>query len=259
MSARRGLRPVVVVAVGALALAGCLGGGQPPSDPRAERLVDDAADAIERTDAYRYDISGRARVERGDRSESIRIEGAGAVNATQRRVRKTVAGGGDNETVFVDGRTAYARCPFSNLVDVDPAWYPASKIPANRSWHHATDLGTVRYLSSAPASDAGNETIDDERTHVVVLHPDVTTWEDAEREAIYPGQGRPDRGVLRNVTVRLWLDAETSHPRRVQITQRRAVRGATARSSQVLDVEYGSTTVSLPSTVASEADCPGPV
>jgi hypothetical protein len=252
MPSPRSALPVVLLVV----LAGC-SGGPPPSDPTAERVLNESLDALGDVEAYTYSLSGEAKATAGDQRESLEFTGRYALNATQHRLRASVVGDEDNETVFVDGRTVYAACPFSRYVNVADAWYPALTLPENRSWRGATDLAAARLFRDAPAYDDGTETLDGTRTHVVTVRPSPAAFGDLEARTTLPPAGA-DRGHVENVTVRLWIDAETSRPVRIRLRQVRSVEDVTIRAEYTMRYRYRPTTVALPPTVPAEEACPEP-
>lgn len=238
-------------------LAGCTG-GQPQSDPAAERIVNESVDALQRVDSYRYTIDGTVEITQGDQSRSIRISGSGVLNATQQRMRSTARGDGDNKTAFVDGDTVYVSCPSSRFGNVDDAWYPASNLSTDGSWRDATDLAVGRFLQGVPVSDAGNDTLDGNRTRVVVALPSPDQFRDLESRLTVQSGENLNRGRIQNVSVRVWFDAKTDRPHQIRYEVRSSVDGATLRQRQTVRFQYQPATVSLPRTVPTEDACPDP-
>jgi hypothetical protein len=247
---------VAVLAVSAVVLAGCLG-GSPPSDPQARAVVNDSVEALREVDSFRYSVSGHARITADGGSESIRVSGGGVFNATQQRLRTTITTEGENRTVFVDGATVYAACPFSRYVNVRDAWYPAMELPDDRSWRAAVNPLFGRLLRESRVYDGGTTTVDGERVDVVVARPAPGQFRRFERRVTLPGD-HLDRGSVENVTLRLQVDADTHRPRLLRIDQRRSVEGATLRSHQSIRFTYRPAAVSTLPTVPSEEACPEP-
>lgn len=255
---KRGATLLTAAVLLAVALGGCVGGDEPPpSDPRAVDLRNATVDAIQDVDAYIYDLSGTVPVSQDDRVESINVSESGVVNVTQQQLRRSLLeDDDDNRLVYLDGETVYVPCPYSRAPAVEDAWYPARTMPDNRSWRAATHLGTGTVLERSRTYVAGNETIDGRQTHVIDVRPDVESWRSRQSSVVSPGPDDADRGRLENVTLRVWIDAETDRPVQLRITERWAAHGETVRTARTITFDYGSTPIPRPPTVDARDACP---
>jgi hypothetical protein len=262
MPARRLALPLLLAAL--LVTAGCLGTVEfhtlPDSDPEAVDFVERSAAASRNVSGVEYTVGGQAVVTEDDRRErTIEFDGNGSANVSARHAHVRIVGGDDAEEHYVDGYTAYSLCPRSKYVNVEDAWL-ATDLPENRSWLSFTPLGGLDHvLAISKAYDRGTATVHGEQVREVVLRPNPAKLHELRSRAIYPGGDRPNRGRVENVTVTLWLDADSALPRKVAVERVSSKRGVRLEERLIYEFSYGPRRVDLPNrTVETKDDCPEP-
>lgn len=168
------MRPprVVLAVVIVVVLSGCLGfGGPPPSDPGAEAVVDDAADAASEVDTYRFDGDIRIVASSDGETRRVSVNHVGAVNRSTQRLWSNTTFKGDVRRTFVVGNQAYMECQ-------SPWGWGVENVSEDgeTEWRSTDPLGRqVDLLQSSPVYWAGNETIDGVEVHVIEARPSEET------------------------------------------------------------------------------------
>lgn len=245
-------RAVTLLLVLTVPLAGCSAFTPSPSDARALSVRNDTLDAIDRVEAYRFTISGRATASRGDRERTATFDGEGAVNHTTRWMYLQASVGDDEDTVFLRGYDYLRACPFSEFVNVEDAWYP-TELPRDRPWSAYTQLGGLRPLADVSrVYYLGNETVDGHTVHRIRFVPDLGEW-----ERTWGGVPRASDATVENASVTLRVNASSDLP--VDATVRRTKRsdGVPVEEAVTYEYDYGPVHVPRPNeTVIGEEACP---
>mgnify|MGYP000155527902 CR=1 FL=1 len=250
---------VVVALVGGAYIAGAFD-PRPPSDPTAERLADQTANATAEVPAYSFTVSGSVTVERGGDETQASYRGHGGFNRSERRYRTEIGLADDRETRFLQGRTRYTPCPYSRYVNVANVSY-ATELPQNRSWTAYTILGGQRQLFEfSRVYDRGTSTVDGEAVRVVEVVPDQSKL--ASVSPSVPGEADVER-LNRNadeLRAVLYLSPVTNLPRRVVVHRERGGFGHPSIEERIVyDFTYGPSSVERPPrTVDNESACPTP-
>ncbi|KAA9400020.1 hypothetical protein Har1130_06800 [Haloarcula sp. CBA1130] len=228
----------------------------PPSDERAVAAIEEANSSIAAVDTYRFEMDMHVTASDGDQSRTVRVDGAGAVNVSAKRMQATTRMQDQTVKSYVDGYRAYQGCQ-------DP-WggYAVENVSRSEPWATATPLHRqVLLFERSNVYWRGNETLDGNRTVLVTASPSADTIESLmnRRQA---GDVALDRGSLENATARLWLDPDTNRPVQSELNIEISQRGATATATITVQYsEYGEpTTISIPAAVYDdpyELGCPG--
>ena len=240
-----------------LVLAGCNGGvSHPPSDDRALDALNRTETALESVETYRFATEMRVTASKGDRSRSITVTGEGAVDVPNRRIHAVTEVESETLDSYVDGYTSYTEC-------ADP-WggWGVENLSESASWRSFAPAGRqVELFDRANVYWRGNATVDGNRTHLLVAYPSKKTLVDLQR------RGRataPDlQGAnLKNVTVKLWVDAETGLPAKSLLSIRLKQDGATAvaRATNTYSGYGDAVNVTVPDSTRTdpwETGCPG--
>lgn len=249
----RWLRPVLLSLL--LVSSGCLGvfESRPPSDDRAVELRDRVDDAVADAERYRFDTHLSVAATDGETSRSVNVDGEGAVDRAERRLRSVAETEGQRRRSYVDGYTAYQEC-------AEP-WdgWGVDELDEERAWHRYTPLGrTLELLNESRVYWQGTESVNGTETAVIVAHPTAETL-----SSVADRQGTSlDSSGLQNATLTLWVDRETALPVRSRLELDLQRGGATAGATATTEYAgYGaSVNVSIPSSVYGdqhELGCPG--
>ncbi|WP_256288174.1 hypothetical protein [Halobellus inordinatus] len=250
---------IVTALLGGAYVAGIFD-SRPPSDPTAERLAHQAANATAEVPAYSFTVGGSVTVERGGDEKQASYWGHGGFNRSERRYRIEIGLADDRETRFLQGRTRYTPCPYSRYVNVANVSY-ATELPQNRSWTTDTILGGQRQLFEfARVYDRGTSTVGGEAVRVVEVVPDQSKL--ASVSLSVPGEGDVEQ-LNRNadeLRAMLYLSSETHLPRRVVVHRERGGFGRPSIEERIVyDFTYGPNSVERPPrTVDNESACPTP-
>ncbi|GCF12103.1 hypothetical protein Harman_00380 [Haloarcula mannanilytica] len=251
-------RLVLAVCIAAL-LAGCgtfVDDSPPPSDERAVVAIEEANTSVAAVESYRFEMEMHVAASDGDRSQTVRVDGGGAVNVSTKRMQATTRSQDQTVDSYVDGYKAYQECQ-------DP-WggYGVENVSRSEPWATATPLH--RQLLLFERSNVywkGNETLDGNQTVLVTASPSTETLQSImDRRQGSTVDLNP--GSLENATARLWLDPETNRPVQSELRLKISQRGATATATITLHyTEYGEpVSVSVPSDIHDnqyELGCPG--
>jgi len=252
------MQRLVLAACLAVLLAGCgafVGDSPPPSDERAVTAIEAANTSVAAVESYQFEMEMHVVASDGDRSQTVRVDGGGAVNVSAKRMQATTRTRDQTVASYVDGYKAYQECQ-------DP-WggYAVENVSRSEPWAIATPLH--RQLLLFDRSNVywqGNETVNGNRTVLVTASPSTETLQSVmERRQ---GTVDLDRSSIENATARVWLDPETNRPVQSELRLKISQRGATATAT--LTLRYGAygtpVSVSVPSDVSNdpyELGCPG--
>lgn len=246
------LLPLACLAL--LASAGCLGGGPPPSDPAAERVVADAVNASADVTAYRAGGGGTATARRGGDERSVSFDRETAVNRTTRRGRVTVATRDEERPAYLVDDAYYVPCYASRYVNVPDAWYAASDVT---DWRTNDSLGSfLRLAAGASVQSAGTARVDGANATVVDAYPSADALAESKRRFDSVSDG--DVGRIDDARVRLWVANDTGRVLRVRSVVNSTVDGVSLTQRTTLDYEYGANvSVAAPARLVSSKDaCP---
>ncbi|WP_207212711.1 hypothetical protein [Halogeometricum borinquense] len=254
---------LVVIAVIALIGAGAAGlfDTRPPSDPAAERLVNQTADATTNVSAYSFTISGSAVAKQGGERRTATYDGHAAFNRSERTYRMSISLDGESKTLFVRGYSLYKPCPYSEYVNVENASY-ATELPENRSWTTYTMLGGQRQLFDVSrVYDRGTDTVNGTEVRVVEVVPDQSKL--SSLSAGVPGDEdvRRMNAEASALNMTLYVSPESDLPVRVVVERRHdgGFRKPAVQERIVYDFTYGPTTVETPEQTVQDKDaCPRP-
>jgi hypothetical protein len=250
---------IVAVLLGGAYVAGVFD-SRPPSDPAAERLTHQTANATAEVPAYSFAVGGSVTVERGGDERRANYRGHGGFNRSERRYRIEIGLADDREKRFLQGRTRYTPCPYSRYVNVPNVSY-ATELPQNRSWTTYTILGGQRQLFDVSrVYDRGTSTVEGEAVRVVEVVPDQSKLSSVSLSV--PGEEGVEQ-LNRNadeLRAMLYLSPETHLPRRVVVHRKRGGFGQPSIEERIVyDFTYGPNSVERPSrTVDNESACPTP-
>lgn len=249
------LLPSIALAV-LLVLAGCNGASQPPSDDRALDALNRTEESLDSVSTYRFATEMRVSASKGDRSRTVSVSTDGGVDVANRRMHAVTAVEGETRDVYVDGYESYTEC--------SSPWdgWEVENLSESASWASFAPAGRqVELLDRTNVYWRGTETVDGNRTLVVVAYPSKQTLVDLQR------RGRataPDlqNANLKNATVKLWIDAETGLPAKslldIELKQNGAT--ATARATTTYSGYGDPVNVTVPSSTRTnqrEFGCPG--
>lgn len=202
---RSALRALLFAAL--LVTTGCLGlfgPDRPPSDQRAVDAVDRSVAALADVDTYRFSLDGEARASRGDEQVRVDVTGEGVVDVAGRRMNVTTRARDATRTVYVSNRTAYTECARMG--------WGRQNLSASTRWVNVTPAGEqFALLDRTDVYWRGTETVNRTEAAVVVAYP---TKEELQSVARARGTELTDLSGanVQNVTVTVWIDAETNLP-----------------------------------------------
>ena len=240
-----------------LVLAGCNGGvSQPPSDDRALDALNRTEAALDPIPTYRFSSETRVTASKGDRSRSVSVTTDGVVDARNRLLHANSTVEGRTRDVYVDGYKSYTECasPWSG--------WGVKNLSESTSWAAFAPAGRqVELLDRTNVYWRGNETVDGNRTHLVVAYPSKETLVDLQRRG---RAAAPDlqSANLKNATVKLWTDAETGLPVKslLEIELKKNGATATARVTTTFSGYGDPVNVTVPESTRTdqhEMGCPG--
>lgn len=217
-----------------VALSGCsLLPGGPQSDPGAADVRDNVSAAVESLDSYRYEVDLSISASAGGSTERVDGETSGVVNRAEKRLSATsTVAGTTSEQVVADG-VAYTEC--------QSPWdgWGVQNVSAD------TPVGPMdrqlELLAASPVQWGGNVTEDGRRLQKLVASP---TGEELASLQSTSGSA-PDYAAenIDNVTMRLWVDAESQRPVRSEVTISLSADGADAEANlETRFSEYGVST-----------------
>lgn len=253
---KRHAAPIAVLAV-ALALAGCLGSvGDDPAFDREERAValqEDAVDAMEEVDAYRFETDLTVRVEGEDESGTVSMTLDGAVDEEAERMHvgteleSTSATGSRSEEfeTYVLGDEAYVE-QFGGWVR-----QPTAEDP----WRETTLAQDRELLESADVRVVGAERVDGTETTVIGLEPEPATLEEyAERDRA--GVGGSNAMDVQSATVRQYVANDTNRIVRSELSVTATIDGDHAELELVVTYDGfdEDVTVDVPEDLEGRAD-----
>lgn len=247
-------RPVLHVAVAVcVLLAGCsLLGPSHTRDDRATAALENASDALNETDTYRFESDLSVVATADDRTETVRVDLVGGVDTAARAMWTNATRDGETYESYVLNRTAYRECagpgPWWGTEEVEGDW--DAQTPARRQ---------LALLQSGSLSWNGTDTVDGESAVVLVGEPTskaLTRYSERRSQPVFGGPN------VENARIRVWLDAETHRPLRTRFRFEVTQRGATATATMTTRFsEYGDpVSVEVPPEVredALELGCPG--
>lgn len=235
-------------------LAGCSSDDPaPPSDDRALTLLNNTQAALDDVDSYRYTLNGQIEADDADDIRRVSIMGEGAVNLTSEQLNATTRIDDHHRSTYVDGQTAYVEC-------ARPAFGWEEDNRSDRTtWQQNTPLGrTIALLDTTSVYYRGERDLAGESAHVIEGYPTKRDF-----RALNPtSQGQLQRGNIQNTTVRLWIDPDTTRPRRIDHRIAVTVQG----ESGVLKFSFSFSAyntpirISVPAEVTEhtwETGCPG--
>lgn len=237
-----------------LVLSGCLGVFQSaPSDPGAESVVDEAVDASDRVDTFRFDTRLRAETTgAGDR----RASATGVVDRANERLRLRTTFEDSNRTVYVIGNTTYTECS-----DQWGGWGKDVQEELDDDWAAQDPLGRqLALLTESPVTWVDNESVGDTSAHVVKARPSGGTlrqFSDNPRALLDPLGPR-----IENATLTAWIAADSSRLLRTELVITVGGEEDEARGTVTTNFTgYGdAVAIGLPETVRDdpyELGCPG--
>ena len=202
-------RPLLHVAVAVLlVLAGCsVLADDPVREPAAVDRLNATQDRVDDVSSYRYNMTVNA----SSSGSSRRIDGhgVGAVNVTTKRKVINASLDGTRAVTYIDNRTAYTECQFPGT-----GWGRQS-LSAESGWTELTVLGRqLALLSTGDLYHNGTERIDGQEVVHLSGRPtdDALSGDDGSSSVSVFDSSKADE-----VTVHLWVDAETNRPVRTDL------------------------------------------
>lgn len=250
-------RVALLVVVALVVLAGCSALGQDPTrEDRAVEALERSQDRLDEVDSYRFDGEMRVVAEGDGRTERIRVDVGGAVDAEAERMRTNATVDGETTESYLVGGTTYQQCP-------DPwgGWAVEEAEDDADDWAELTPAaGQLSLLESGSLYWNGTETVDGREAALLVGHtPASALDEDQGGFGSALDVGGPN---VEDVTVELWVDEETGLPIESRIALEVAGSGGSADASATMRYSGYDEPVSIE--VPSEADenqyelgCPG--
>ena len=247
-------RPVLLALLVVLgfALAGCtVLESEPTREDEAVDALADAMAAAEDVETYEYESDMTVT----DGTDSIHASMVGTVDLEGEAAHTIVTYQGETHESYQIGDTTYRECP-------DP-WggWGVEHGESDADWLTGTPLGShLALLASGDLSYEGVETVDDRETVHLVGSPPPSEFDDDASGGTSPLDfGGPS---VDDVTVEIWLDAETDLPVKATVEFEVSERGETVTSTVTTTFgAYDETeSVELPHEVADDArddGCPG--
>ncbi|MFC7019680.1 MULTISPECIES: hypothetical protein [Haloarcula] len=228
-----------------------------PDHTREERAVgtlDDATDALESTESYRFESHMTVTTSADGRSERVDVDLTGAVDVADREMYQQATRDGESRRAFVLNRTVYRECapPWDGWAVEDPA-------EDDRWLNQTTAARQLSLLESGSLYWNGTESVDGERTVVVTGQPTVDALTEYRDDQSRPVFGGPN---IEDPELRAWIDADTGRLLRTELrfTVSKGDNSATATMTTTFG-DYGDpVSVELPDEARSnqyELGCPG--
>lgn len=237
-----------------LATAGCAGLlADPPSDPGAEAVAEDAAAHGASVDTYRLATDLSVASSDGDQ---VGARSTGVVDRTARRMHLETRMDDTERTVYVVGNTSYTECP----APWDDAWGVETHDALADDWRSSDPLARqLALLAESPVTWQGNETMDGADLHVVRARPTARQLRRYRGEAALFDPFGPD---VEDPTLTAWIDADTARLHRTVLAFTVAGRdGEVDARAETTFSAYGEVAkVTLPASVWTdrfELGCPG--
>lgn len=250
------VRPALLAALALLVVAaGCSANQSAPvREDRAVAALEDARTAVDEVETYHFDGTLRVAAEDDGATRRVTIGVAGRVDVPAKRATSTAERDGRVLGSFLLDRTRYRECPRPR-----GSW-EAENATVEGEWASATPLQRqLALLDSGDLRIGGTGTVRGENATILVGEPTASGLRQFREDRSRPLLGGPE---IRNPTVRLWLDDETSRPLRSTLTFEVAGDGGTATAEMAMRfTRYGEpVSIDLPPEVEEhtwETGCPG--
>lgn len=262
------MRPPLAASIVTLLLltSGCLGGSGPdraPSDDRALNALEESRAAVADLTSYRTSLEARVVASAEDEQITLHLSGDVLVNASLRRMNATAevdtqsaqVRDAESQMAFIDEFTAYNECGRMG--------WERQNLSRSEAWLTYTPIGQqLATLNRTNVYWRGSETVDGQNASVIVGYP---TEEDLQAVPNVRGTGVTesiDSAAIENVTVTVWIDAETDRPIKAtrDVKVRKDGNTATANGTFQFDGFDEPTPVTLPEIdedVVWKSGCPG--
>ena len=191
--------------------SGCLGfsGGEPTeSDPRAERIQQQALATMPNVSTYEATMSMTVETDKG----SVHAETVGAANETSRRMSFDMTielPGGDTRevTAYIVNQTRYSQ---------RSGRWVAEDISDQQIWDHDRLQQQRRLLEDATVTFEGNETVDGVQTYVVKSYPDDAAVKEVFRNS--PNDAASiDEVNIKEFSITHYIGHDEHHLRKVRL------------------------------------------
>lgn len=204
-------------------LAGCsLLAPDPPRDDRAVTELEAAQRALEAVDTYRYESDLHAVAVSDGRTERVDATVTGAVDRTTRRMNGTTEQDDRTTEYYLLNRTGYWQCGRGMGF-----WGAENRSAVD--WDHLTPgARQLSLLETGALRYEGPVTVDGRDAALLVGEPPAKALRQYQEDRTRPMFGGPD---VRNVTMAVWLDAETSRPVQTALSFDVAGRDGSATAS----------------------------
>ena len=250
------VRPALLAALALLAVsAGC--SALQPDPVRDDRAVDalaDARTAVDEVETYHFDGTLRVDAEDSGDTRRVSVGVVGRVDVPAKRAASTAERDGRVLGSFLLDRTLYRECPRPR-----GSW-ESEVITVAGEWANGTPLRRqLALLESGDLRLGGAGTVDGRNATLLVGEPSGRALQQYQEDRSRPLLGGPE---IRDPTVRLWLDNETSRPLRSTVAFEVADDGGTATAEMTMRfTRYGEpVSIELPPEVEEhvwETGCPG--
>lgn len=208
------MRPPTVALIMSLllVLSGCLGVFQSaPSDPGAESVVDEAVDASDAVDTFRFDTRLRAETTGSGDRRARRASATGVVDRADERLRLRTTFEESNRTVYVIGNTTYTECS-----DQWGGWGKDVQEGLDDDWAAQDPLGRqLMLLAESPVTWVDNESVGGTSAHIVKARPSGRTLRqlsDNPRALLDLSGPR-----IENATLTAWIAVDSSRVLRTEL------------------------------------------
>lgn len=193
-----------------LLTAGCsMLGPDHTREQRAVSVLENATDAMETVETYRFESDMTVTATADSRTERIDIDLTGAIDIASRELRSNATSDGESRRTYVLNHTVYQECghPWDGWaveeLDDDAEW--VTQTPAVRQ---------LSLLESGPLYWNGTGTDDGERVLIITGEPTADALSEYRDERSRPLIGGPS---IDDAELRAWLDADTSRLRRTEL------------------------------------------
>jgi D-alanyl-D-alanine dipeptidase len=241
---RNRTRAFVVTALLALlvAAAGCSGAGdQAPADaPPADSLQDNVTAAMEDVETATFTMN--MSMDTANQDQSISMNGNGAMDVPNRKMRMDLrmqAGQSLEVTQYVVGDTVY--------MNAGGEWITQNMTGQN-IWEQNTNQLAMQQqvMENASVEVTGSATVDGNDVWVVSVQPDPEDIRALVSQQTT--QSMPENVDFQNLTVTQYVDAETSHVRKLEMSVTMTVQGeeATMDMTMTFDSFNEPVTIELP-------------
>lgn len=201
-----------------LATAGCTDATSAPADaPSAESLQANATAAMQDVSSATFTMDMAVETSQGELS--MRADGAMDVEARKMRMEATVDAGGRSTDVtqYVVGETAYQQ--------VGGRWQTRD-VSGQNVWGQGNQLALQReMLDNSDLEIVGSDTVGGEAVWIVSIEPDEETVQQLlSRSATGVGENLE----LDDVTFRQFVDTDSFHVRKLEMTMDATIQGESA-------------------------------